>query len=70
MLGRWKIEYCSKKLNDKIDLSNEDHCGQGRMKSSQQLTTESTFSALCSLGPCGNYAIDKNIETTKTTKTT
>lgn len=27
MLGRWKIEYCSKKLNDKIDLSNEDHCG-------------------------------------------
>lgn len=27
MLGRWNIEYCSKKLNDKIDLSNEDHCG-------------------------------------------
>lgn len=27
MLGRWNIEYCSKKINNKIDLSNEDHCG-------------------------------------------
>ena len=26
-LGRWKIEICSKKINNKIDLSNEDHCG-------------------------------------------
>ena len=26
-LGRWNIEYCSTKLNRKIDLSNEDHCG-------------------------------------------
>lgn len=26
-LGRWRIEYCNKKINDKIDLSNEDHCG-------------------------------------------
>lgn len=26
-LGRWKIENCTKKVNDKIDLSNEDHCG-------------------------------------------
>jgi hypothetical protein len=26
-LGRWKIENCNKKVNDKIDLSNEDHCG-------------------------------------------
>jgi len=26
-LGRWNIDYCSKKLNRKIDLSNEDHCG-------------------------------------------
>jgi len=26
-LGRWKIDYCSNKINDKIDLSNEDHCG-------------------------------------------
>jgi hypothetical protein len=27
ILGRWNIEHCDKKLNSKIDLSNEDHCG-------------------------------------------
>jgi hypothetical protein len=26
-LGRWNIDYCNKKLDTKIDLSNEDHCG-------------------------------------------
>lgn len=26
-LGRWKIENCTNKINNKIDLSNEDHCG-------------------------------------------
>jgi hypothetical protein len=26
-LGRWKIENCNTKMNYKIDLSNEDHCG-------------------------------------------
>lgn len=26
-LGRWNIDYCSTKINKKIDLSNEDHCG-------------------------------------------
>jgi hypothetical protein len=26
-LGRWKIENCDKKMNYKIDSSNEDHCG-------------------------------------------
>jgi hypothetical protein len=26
-LGRWKIDYCNNKINGKIDLSNEDHCG-------------------------------------------
>ena len=26
-LGRWGLEYCNIKLNNKIDLSNEDHCG-------------------------------------------
>jgi hypothetical protein len=25
--GRWKLDYCNTKLNNKIDLSNEDHCG-------------------------------------------
>jgi hypothetical protein len=27
ILGRWKIDYCNVKINRKIDLSNEDHCG-------------------------------------------
>ena len=27
ILGRWNIEHCDKKLNNKIDMSNEDHCG-------------------------------------------
>jgi hypothetical protein len=27
VLGRWNIEYCNDKINNKIDLSNEDHCG-------------------------------------------
>ena len=26
-LGRWRIEGCNIKTNNKIDLSNEDHCG-------------------------------------------
>ena len=25
--GRWKIENCNTKTINKIDLSNEDHCG-------------------------------------------
>jgi hypothetical protein len=26
-LGRWNIVYCQEKINKKVDLSNEDHCG-------------------------------------------
>lgn len=26
-LGRWSNEYCDTKTNQRIDLSNEDHCG-------------------------------------------
>ena len=26
-LGRWRIETCKNQMNQKIDLSNEDHCG-------------------------------------------
>lgn len=26
-VGRWRIENCNTQLNNKIDLSNEDHCG-------------------------------------------
>lgn len=30
-LGRWQLEYCSKKIDIKIDLANEDHCGSCKM---------------------------------------
>jgi len=42
-LGRWNIEYSSKKINNKIDLSNEDHCGpcgQYMLDKSQTKITE------------------------------
>jgi hypothetical protein len=26
-VGRWRIENCNTQMNQKIDLSNEDHCG-------------------------------------------
>ena len=26
-VGRWRIEECNVKMNQKVDLSNEDHCG-------------------------------------------
>jgi hypothetical protein len=26
-VGRWRIENCNRQMNQKIDLSNEDHCG-------------------------------------------
>ena len=26
-LGRWRIEKCNNQMINKIDLSNEDHCG-------------------------------------------
>jgi len=26
-LGRWRIEKCNTQMTNKIDLSNEDHCG-------------------------------------------
>jgi hypothetical protein len=27
LLGRWRIETVQKQMDNKIDLSNEDHCG-------------------------------------------
>jgi hypothetical protein len=26
-VGRWRTEACNNQMNQKIDLSNEDHCG-------------------------------------------
>jgi hypothetical protein len=27
LLGRWNIVYCEQKINKKVELANEDHCG-------------------------------------------
>ena len=36
-VGRWRIEKCSNTLHNKIDLSNEDHCGPCGQYSFQKL---------------------------------
>ena len=40
-LGRWNIDYCDNKINKKVDLSNEDHCGpcgnQSMLQSSREI---------------------------------
>lgn len=49
-LGRWNLDYCSTKVNKKIDLSNEDHCGpcgmykKGDINSNNKVKIETKFS--------------------------
>ena len=26
-LGRWNLDYCQKRIKNKVDMANEDHCG-------------------------------------------
>jgi hypothetical protein len=37
-LGRWKIENCTIKMSHKIDLSNEDPCGQYALNKIKDIT--------------------------------
>jgi hypothetical protein len=39
-MGRWNVESCNQKLNYKIDLSNEDHCGPCGQYALTKLDTE------------------------------
>ena len=39
-MGRWNIDYCSKKMNQKVDLSNEDHCGPCGQYAITKITTK------------------------------
>jgi hypothetical protein len=46
-LGRWNLEYCSKKINQKIDYSNEDHSGPYEMhkkKVNKKVKNETKYS--------------------------
>lgn len=42
-MGRWNIENCSKKINNKIDLSNEDHCGPCGQYAISKIKTTNSF---------------------------
>lgn len=39
-LGRWSIETCNIKMDNKIDLSNEDHCGSCGQYALKMIETE------------------------------
>lgn len=39
-VGRWNIDYCNIKMNKKVDLSNEDHCGPCGQYALQKLEAE------------------------------
>jgi hypothetical protein len=51
-LGRWNIDYCNVKINNKIDLSNEDHCGPCGQYAMTKLKSQN------------NNSTNKHIETT------
>jgi hypothetical protein len=34
-VGRWRIENCNNQMNRKIDLSNEDPCGEYMLEKTQ-----------------------------------
>ena len=64
-LGRWNLENCSKKINNKIDWANEDHCGTCciklklcKDKLSQNLSLSST-SASTSITPSQSTDLGK-----------
>jgi hypothetical protein len=38
VLGRWAVENCDKRINNKIDWSNTDHCGPCGTEKMKELT--------------------------------
>ena len=43
-MGRWAIENSNKQINQKIDLSNEDHCGPCGQYALSKIQTKKTQS--------------------------
>jgi len=41
-VGRWNIDYCNIKTNQKVDLSNEDHCGPCGQYALQKIEEKNT----------------------------
>jgi len=60
-LGRWNLDYCNKKMNQKIDLSNEDHCGPcGQYMKTKMVDSEpSNKSIIPKIDPPKNIVIYK-----------
>lgn len=59
MLGRWKIDYCQTQIANKVDMSNEDHCGpcgQYTFKKIQvkQTLTSTNINKVPVLNPCSS----------------
>lgn len=57
ILGRWNLDYCNKKINNKIDMSNEDHCGPCGQYALSKMPTENNVvskidSSIIRYGPC------------------
>ena len=46
VLGRWSITRCEKTMNQKVDLSNEDHCGPCGQYRMDKMSTNTTISAI------------------------
>jgi hypothetical protein len=42
-VGRWRIENCNSVINNKIDLSNEDHCGPCGQYALEKIDKEKTI---------------------------
>jgi len=45
-VGRWNIEDCNIKMNTKIDLSNEDHCGPCGQYALTKLESKTTVTTI------------------------
>jgi hypothetical protein len=52
-VGRWRIENCNTQMNNKIDLSNEDHCGPCGQYALEKIELKK------------NQKLDKNLEEVK-----
>jgi hypothetical protein len=52
-VGRWRIENCNTQMNNKIDLSNEDHCGPCGQYALEKIELKN------------NKKLDKNLEELK-----
>ena len=63
-LGRWRIDYCSKKLDHKVNLTNEDHCGtcsSYRFTTVKEMTVMPTVSASANVPSDTMYDTDSNL---------